>query len=300
VLNLVKILRIDISSNYNLNVSKSVAALTHHCHHLKHLNIRSYKNIHHEALTQLIKHGKHLEYLNLMETRIDNLIKCKELTTLGNYCPHLKFLNLISINGYTTTTCGDIDVIVRNVIQSCHKLEQLYIDEGISPATVAAITKNPPKLTHLHLGVAELIKDSDIVILSKLFPLLKLFSIVNNKGITDTGIIEVAKQWPKLTYLNINGCYEITDTGIQELAQNNHFIELQFLFVSDIPKITSKSIDCVIEKCTNIKLLVCPKKTMAEVSSNSKTLIQKLNINTITDAIVNSCILNGSELTWTK
>lgn len=225
----------------------SISGIAKNCRGLKHLNIKSCRNVSENGINDLSKLDK-LEHLNLH--CLFN-INSRSITEITNKCRLLNYLDIGSCSNVTDTVLRDIskltylehldvrriknitDSVLTRISRKCWKLKYLNIEE-CKRLTCTGL-KELTRLKYLENLIINYTNASDDIF-SKMFN-LKLLSCNGCQGITDLGIKNVLKNCTKLERLDINKTEVTIDTltrAAKAVVQRKNNIVLKITINSTI------------------------------------------------------------------
>ncbi|XP_044003957.1 uncharacterized protein LOC122849330 [Aphidius gifuensis] len=226
------------------NIPNPISGIFNTCKKLKHLKAPDFDVDLAEIKMENWANLQNLAYLNIRWQASDAIIK-----NIIKYCNNLEFINI-----------DDKEVMVA-ILDNCKKLKHLVIHENDRVET--SIFNDLSKVQYienLNLAHSGKLKNSAIIAIAKNCKLLKCLNI-QNCSITPTGYIALTSlenlkelniesnknvkedfivKLRGIKSLNCSKCKKLTDAGVIQFIKNNP--DLEFLDISDIPKVTIDTI----------------------------------------------------------
>nr|XP_009941899.1 PREDICTED: LOW QUALITY PROTEIN: F-box/LRR-repeat protein 13 [Opisthocomus hoazin] len=142
-------------------------------------------------------------------------------------------------------------------ISECKNLQDLNISEcqGLNDESMRLISEGCRALLYLNLSYTD-ITDGALRLLSSSFPNLQYLSLAHCRKFTDKGLLYLGsgRGCHKLIYLDLSGCIQISVDGFRNIA--NGCSGIQDLLINNLPTLTDRCIQALVEKCQQIKSVV--------------------------------------------
>uniref|UniRef100_A0A452HR94 F-box domain-containing protein n=1 Tax=Gopherus agassizii TaxID=38772 RepID=A0A452HR94_9SAUR len=142
-------------------------------------------------------------------------------------------------------------------ISECKNLQDLNVSEcqGLNDESMRLISEGCPALLYLNLSYTD-ITNGTLRLLSRSFSNLQYLSLAYCRKFTDKGLqyLGSGKGCHKLIYLDLSGCIQISVDGFRYIA--NSCSEIKHLVINDMPTLTDKCIQALVEKCQQIMSVV--------------------------------------------
>jgi len=164
------------------------------------------------AVISLVQKFEGIEHLDLSLCR---KLSDDDLEAILECCPHLKFLNLGSLNaGYT-------DKILLCIRHFCPALKSLSVRrcENLTGLGLINLARDFPGLESLDIGGCNL-KNAQRIEIVKCLPGLRSLNLQSSYTLTDAGLIKLLPYCAGLQSLNIGYCERITQIGLGAIALN--------------------------------------------------------------------------------
>ncbi|XP_074920675.1 F-box and leucine-rich repeat protein 13 isoform X2 [Chelonoidis abingdonii] len=142
-------------------------------------------------------------------------------------------------------------------ISECKNLQDLNVSEcqGLNDESMRLISEGCPALLYLNLSYTD-ITNGTLRLLSRSFSNLQYLSLAYCRKFTDKGLqyLGSGKGCHKLIYLDLSGCIQISVDGFRYIA--NSCSGIKHLVINDMPTLTDKCIQALVEKCQQIMSVV--------------------------------------------
>ncbi|XP_074980603.1 F-box and leucine-rich repeat protein 13 isoform X9 [Caretta caretta] len=142
-------------------------------------------------------------------------------------------------------------------ISECKNLQDLNVSEcqGLNDESMRLISEGCPALLYLNLSYTD-ITNGTLKLLSRSFSNLQYLSLAYCRKFTDKGLqyLGSGKGCHKLIYLDLSGCIQISVDGFRYIA--NSCSGIKHLVINDMPTLTDKCIQALVEKCQQIMSVV--------------------------------------------
>nr|XP_014436316.1 dynein regulatory complex subunit 6 isoform X2 [Pelodiscus sinensis] len=142
-------------------------------------------------------------------------------------------------------------------ISECKNLQDLNVSEckGLNDESMRLISEGCPALLYLNLSYTD-ITNGTLRLLSRSFSNLQYLSLAYCRKFTDKGLqyLGSGKGCHKLIYLDLSGCIQISVDGFRCIA--NSCSGIKHLVINDMPTLTDKCIQALVEKCQQIVSVV--------------------------------------------
>ncbi|NXP75009.1 DRC6 protein, partial [Ramphastos sulfuratus] len=142
-------------------------------------------------------------------------------------------------------------------IGECKNLQDLNLSEcqGLSDESMRLISEGCRALLYLNLSYTD-ITDRTLRLLPSSFPNLQHLSLAHCRKFTDKGLLYLGsgKGCHKLRYLDLSGCIQISVDGFRNIA--NGCSGIQDLLLNEMPALTDRCIQALVEKCQQITSVV--------------------------------------------
>ncbi|XP_039373585.1 dynein regulatory complex subunit 6 isoform X2 [Mauremys reevesii] len=142
-------------------------------------------------------------------------------------------------------------------ISECKNLQDLNVSEcqGLNDESMRLISEGCPALLYLNLSYTD-ITNGTLRLLSRSFSNLQYLSLAYCRKFTDKGLqyLGSGKGCHKLIYLDLSGCIQISVDGFRYIA--NSCSGIKHLIINDMPTLTDKCIQALVEKCQQIMSVV--------------------------------------------
>ncbi|XP_067420619.1 F-box and leucine-rich repeat protein 13 [Emydura macquarii macquarii] len=142
-------------------------------------------------------------------------------------------------------------------ISECKNLQDLNVSEcqGLNDESMRLISEGCPALLYLNLSYTD-ITNGTLRLLSRSFSNLQYLSLAYCRKFTDKGLqyLGSGKGCHKLIYLDLSGCVQISVDGFRYIA--NSCSGIKHLIINDMPTLTDKCIQALVEKCQQIMSVV--------------------------------------------
>ncbi|KAM6089689.1 F-box and leucine-rich repeat protein 13 isoform 5-T5 [Theristicus caerulescens] len=142
-------------------------------------------------------------------------------------------------------------------ISECKNLQDLNLSEcqGLNDESMRLISQGCRALLYLNLSYTD-ITNGTLRLLSSSFPNLQHLSLAHCRKFTDKGLLYLGsgKGCHKLIYLDLSGCNQISVDGFRNIA--NGCSGIQDLLINNMPSLTDRCIQALVEKCQQIMSVV--------------------------------------------
>ncbi|XP_074873116.1 F-box and leucine-rich repeat protein 13 [Carettochelys insculpta] len=168
---------------------------------------------------------------------------------LKKWRPYVVRLNL--------RACSALHWLSFKSISECKNLQDLNVSEcqGLNDESMRLISEGCPALLYLNLSYTD-ITNGTLRLLSRSFSNLQYLSLAYCRKFTDKGLqyLGSGKGCHKLIYLDLSGCIQISLDGFRFIA--NSCSGIKHLIINDMPTLTDKCIQALVEKCQDIMSVV--------------------------------------------
>ncbi|XP_006266653.2 F-box and leucine-rich repeat protein 13 [Alligator mississippiensis] len=142
-------------------------------------------------------------------------------------------------------------------IGECKNLQDINLSEcrELNDESMRLISEGCSALLYLNLSYTD-ITNGTLRVLSRNFPNLQHLSLAYCRKFTDKGLRYLAsgKGCHKLIYLDLSGCIQISCDGFRYIASGCN--KIQHLIINDMPTLTDRCIQALVEKCQQITSVV--------------------------------------------
>ncbi|XP_072198837.1 F-box and leucine-rich repeat protein 13 isoform X2 [Excalfactoria chinensis] len=142
-------------------------------------------------------------------------------------------------------------------ISECRNLQDLNLSEcqGLNDESMRIISEGCRSLLYLNLSYTN-ITNGTLQLLSRNFPNLQYLSLAHCRKFTDKGLqyLGTGTGCHKLIYLDLSGCIQISVDGFRNIA--NGCSGIQDLLINEMPNLTDRCIQALVEKCRQITSVV--------------------------------------------
>ncbi|XP_057273830.1 dynein regulatory complex subunit 6 [Pezoporus wallicus] len=170
------------------------------------------------------------------------------VNVLQKWCPYVLHLNLQG--------CSSLQCPTFKSISACKNLQGLNLSEcqGLNDESMRVISEGCRSLLYLNLSCTDITNGTLRLLPS--FPNLQHLSLAHCRKFTDKGLLYLStgKGCHKLIYLDLSGCIQISVDGFRNIASG--CTGIQNLLINQMPTLTDRCIQAVVEKCQQITSVV--------------------------------------------
>ncbi|NXI65787.1 DRC6 protein, partial [Anseranas semipalmata] len=142
-------------------------------------------------------------------------------------------------------------------ISECKNLQDLNLSEcqELNDESMRLISEGCRALLYLNLSYTN-ITNGTLQLLSRSFPNLQYLSLAHCRKFTDKGLqyLGSGTGCHRLIYLDLSGCIQISVDGFRNIA--NGCSKIQDLLINEMPTLTDRCIQALVEKCQQIMSVV--------------------------------------------
>ncbi|KAK3595438.1 hypothetical protein CHS0354_003433 [Potamilus streckersoni] len=211
----------------------------------RYLNLGYQMKLTDQVLGQLSLFSERVIYVDLTD--------CRFLTNTGirallNRCRYLQTLKLMRCLDIT-----DDAFIGLDIGKASPHIQKLHFEgcSRLTDKTIIQFAKGCPDIQLLHLNHCNRMTDEGIVTLAENCHKLKRLLLDHCQMVTDDSARALAHNCPDLEYLNLMSC-GLSDEGVFQLAKLK---KLKVLDLSNIAKLTPRSVVKVAQHCTQLECL---------------------------------------------
>lgn len=239
---------------------KGLSAVAKGCRELRILHLAGCRFVTDSILKALSENCRNLEELGLQGC---TSITDNGLINLASGCQRIKFLDI--------NKCSNVsDVGVSSICKACSsslKTLKLLDCYKIGDETILSLAKFCDNLETLNIGGCRDVSNDAIKLLATACRNnLKNLRMDWCLNIADSSLSCILSQCRNLVALDIGCCEEVTDTAFHLISGEEPGLRLNFLKVSNCPKITVVGIGILVGKCSYLEYLdvrSCPHITKA-------------------------------------
>ncbi|NXC42011.1 DRC6 protein, partial [Penelope pileata] len=142
-------------------------------------------------------------------------------------------------------------------ISECKNLQDLNLSEcqGLNDESMKLVSEGCRALLYLNLSYTN-VTNGTLQLLSRSFPNLQYLSLAHCRKFTDKGLqyLGSGTGCHKLIYLDLSGCIQISVDGFRNIS--NGCSGIQDLLINEMPTLTDRCIQALVEKCQQITSVV--------------------------------------------